>query len=239
MNARWLWLVLCAGCVETASAQTPPRADAGWRMQAPPGTTGGPRGALREAVASGRRNAALLSSLSSDAGSYAGLFGAVHDGRVFGFGGLAMASSDAGVGGILGGRDRWGLGMRGAESRGGGAGMGAMGALRPRVGARFEEVTAEGAIPRGHAVAELARLGPRVQNCLGAAGSPADASVRFVVRRDGSVAEVVVDGAPPALARCATEQLGRALFGPSDPATVVRSRLRVGLFAADGGVRTP
>lgn len=227
--------VLLAGCVESASAQTPPRPDGGLRSMPRPASRGG---MLRRP----QMPAGLLRALSGDAdGGIAAIFSNVEAAGVFGgLGGIGTTAGargwDAGASGGLG---RGRLGIRGVgPGEGTGLGLGGLGTRGPSTRARFEALEVTGPIPRWQVLSELSHQQARIHNCLLAAGAlaPADVPLRFRVVGDGRVEDLSLDGASPALVRCATEHLPRALFGPSATPTEVTARLRVGAVATDGGV---
>lgn len=219
-------LVLAMGCVEAAQAQPVPRAN--------PDPNAAARRRREAQVAASRR--AVLRILSRDQGDagaalLGGLLGA-SVGDSFGTGGLGGLGAPRGDGGTIG------LGGLGMIGRGGGPGtgagvgygMGGLGRRGPPTAARFEEVVVRGPVPRWQVLSELSQQQARVHNCLVTAGrlTPVDLPVRFRLRGANGVEGIEVEGATPAVDRCVREHLSQGLFGPSEPATEVTARLRVG-----------
>ena len=108
----------------------------------------------------------------------------------------------------------------------GGAGVGTIG--RSASDGRFDYLERVAGVPLGDARAWLAVAGSWAHRCLERVrhATPFDSAVRFTVTRDGSIAGVAADDAPPAALTCLVEGFGHARFRPVARPTELVARYR-------------
>lgn len=217
--------LLLGGCIESAEAQTAPRADSGARVRRP--TTRLPsQASLLEVV---RRAAVIRVSAGSAPDGDAGVSPRTRD---------ALRELQGGPGGGGTGAPAAGLARLGSLTAGS-TNYGGLGIRRLPYEAHFDQLRVTGPLTQDHIASGLRVASLHAARCLAAAHptEPADVEVRFTVRTGAPLDGLTVPSAPEAVERCVRESLARASFTPGATPTEVSARLRGAARFAIGPAR--